>query len=368
MENTNGNSKKALAITVNKSDKVNLPVSISLFGFSIDSWSTSSQFMAMSSGVLACYLIYGYIQERMFLIKGFKQYGWYLTLVQFGYYTIFGAIEMQLKNPIARKRRIPLRIYAIIAFLTVATIGLSNTSLGYLNYPTQVIFKSCKLIPVMIGGILIQGKKYTLADLVAALLMCVGLILFTLADSKVSPTFDSFGVILISLALCADAAIGNVQEKAMKGYNGTNLEMVFYSFSIGFVYIFMALFITNQLGPAFRFCSHKALTIYGFAAILSFTGYIGVNMVLTLVRVFGALMAVTVTTFRKAITVVLSFLFFEKPFTIQYVWSGLIVLLGIALNIYKKNKSVIDDWINAKLRKTKLFKQKSVAEQVLLKV
>lgn len=37
-------------------------------------------------------------------------------------------------------------------------MGLSNTSLGYLNYPTQVIFKCCKLIPVMIGGVFIQGK------------------------------------------------------------------------------------------------------------------------------------------------------------------------------------------------------------------
>lgn len=46
----------------------------------------------------------------------------------------------------------------IIAFLTVGTMGLSNTSLGYLNYPTQVIFKCCKLIPVMIGGVFIQGQ------------------------------------------------------------------------------------------------------------------------------------------------------------------------------------------------------------------
>ena len=34
--------------------------------------------------------------------------------------------------------RIPLKIYVLLAFLTVSTIGLSNTSLGYLNYPTQV--------------------------------------------------------------------------------------------------------------------------------------------------------------------------------------------------------------------------------------
>jgi hypothetical protein len=34
--------------------------------------------------------------------------------------------------------RVPLKTYAFLAFLTVATMGLSNTSLGYLNYPTQV--------------------------------------------------------------------------------------------------------------------------------------------------------------------------------------------------------------------------------------
>jgi len=49
-------------------------------------------------------------------------------------------------------------MYGLLAFLSVATMGLSNTSVGYLNYPTQVIFKCCKLIPVMIGGILIQGR------------------------------------------------------------------------------------------------------------------------------------------------------------------------------------------------------------------
>ena len=53
--------------------------------------------------------------------------------------------------------RIPIRTYFFLAILTVATMGLSNASVPYLNYPTQVMFKSCKLIPVLIGGILIQG-------------------------------------------------------------------------------------------------------------------------------------------------------------------------------------------------------------------
>ena len=67
--------------------------------------------------------------------------------------------------------------------------GLSNASLGYLNYPTQVVFKCCKLIPVLIGGILIQRKAFRMLDLYAAILMCFGLTIFTLADSKVTCNF-----------------------------------------------------------------------------------------------------------------------------------------------------------------------------------
>lgn len=76
--------------------------------------------------------------------------------------------------------RIPMRCYFLLAALTLGTMGFSNSSLGYLNYPTQVIFKCCKLLPVMAGSILIQGKRYGPLDFCAAVLMCVGLTLFTL--------------------------------------------------------------------------------------------------------------------------------------------------------------------------------------------
>lgn len=73
-------------------------------------------------------------------------------------HTVFTSQKRILIQVITLLSRIPGKTYMIIAFLTVGTMGLSNTSLGYLNYPTQVIFKCCKLIPVMIGGMFIQGK------------------------------------------------------------------------------------------------------------------------------------------------------------------------------------------------------------------
>ncbi|XP_040403608.1 adenosine 3'-phospho 5'-phosphosulfate transporter 2 isoform X1 [Cygnus olor] len=310
-----------------------------VLGVNLSKFNKPTQFFICVSGVFMFYLIYGYLQELIFSVEGFKPFGWYLTLVQFGFYSIFGLIELQLIQD--KRRRIPGKTYMIIAFLTVGTMGLSNTSLGYLNYPTQVIFKCCKLIPVMVGGVFIQGKRYNIADVSAALCMSLGLIWFTLADSTVAPNFNLTGVILISLALCADAVIGNVQEKAMKLHNGSNSEMVLYSYSIGFVYILFGLTCTSGLSPAVTFCSKHPVQTYGYAFLFSLTGYFGISFVLALIKIFGALLAVTVTTGRKATTIMLSFLFFAKPFTFQYVWSGLLVVLGIFLNVYSKNMDKI---------------------------
>ncbi|KAI0207237.1 Adenosine 3'-phospho 5'-phosphosulfate transporter 2 [Lamellibrachia satsuma] len=314
------------------------PPPVMVLGVDLGGLPRSAQFLVCCCGVFFFYLIYGYIQELIFKLEGFKPFGWYLTLVQFAFYTLFGVVELNMKA--GTERKIPLTLYAFLALLTVATMGLSNSSLGYLNYPTQVIFKCCKLIPVLIGGIIIQGKKYGVTDVVACLCMSTGLIFFTLADNSVSPTFSTYGVILISLALCADAVIGNVQEKTMKQYTSSNSEMVVYSYSIGFVYILLGQILTGQLIPAFQFCTQYPMETYGYALVFSLTGYLGVNIVLTMVKTFGALITVTATTCRKGLTIIMSFIFFTKPFTIQYMWSGLIVLLGIYLNVASKNDAL----------------------------
>lgn len=137
--------------------------------------------------------------------------------------------------------------------------GLSNFALEHLNYPTQIIFKSCKLIPVLIGSILIQKKKHNAMDFIAAFAMCIGLIFFTLADSKVSPKFSSYGVFIISMALVFDAVIGNVQELAMKKHKAANSEIVVYSYGIGFVYLFVFMLLSGDFYSGFKFSWNVSL-------------------------------------------------------------------------------------------------------------
>lgn len=86
----------------------------------------------------------------------------------------------------------------------------------------------------------------------------------------------------------------------------------------------------------FFFLLQHPMETYGLGLLFSLSGYLGIQIVLSLVQCCGAFVAATVTTCRKAISILISFLFFYKPFTFQYVWSGLLVVLGIYLNIYSK--------------------------------
>lgn len=66
----------------------------------------------------------------------------------------------------------------------------------------------------MIMGAFIPGlrRKYPLHEYISALLLVLGLILFTLADAQTSPNFSIVGVVMITGALIMDAFLGNLQE------------------------------------------------------------------------------------------------------------------------------------------------------------
>jgi solute carrier family 35 (adenosine 3'-phospho 5'-phosphosulfate transporter), member B3 len=70
----------------------------------------------------------------------------------------------------------------------------------------------------MIMGAFIPGlrRKYPPHEYVSAVMLVVGLILFTLADAQTSPNFSVVGVAMVSGALVMDAFLGNLQEAIFK--------------------------------------------------------------------------------------------------------------------------------------------------------
>lgn len=56
---------------------------------------------------------------------------------------------------------------------------------------------------------------------------------------------------LISIALCADAIIGNLQEKLMKAFKSSEHEVILYSCSIGFIYILIGQLLFGDISGSF---------------------------------------------------------------------------------------------------------------------
>lgn len=79
----------------------------------------------------------------------------------------------------------------------------------------QVLGKSCKMVPVMAGGIILGGKRYTLVEYLQVLAITIGVCIFNLGGSKkkVGKKDSPLGLILIALSLLMDAFTGGLQDK-----------------------------------------------------------------------------------------------------------------------------------------------------------
>ena len=74
-----------------------------------------------------------------------------------------------------------LQQWRLAAMLAMAS---SNEALRYVSYPTQVLGKSCKMVPVMAGGIVLGGKRFSLVEYVQVALITVGVVVFNLGGAR----------------------------------------------------------------------------------------------------------------------------------------------------------------------------------------
>ena len=99
----------------------------------------------------------------------------------------------------------------------------SNEALRYVSYPTQVLGKSCKMVPVMAGGIILGGKSYSLIEYFQVALITVGVCLFNLLGKKKKGGNDSLlGLGLIFFSLIMDMVTGGLQDKVKKSTKELN--------------------------------------------------------------------------------------------------------------------------------------------------
>ena len=202
------------------------------------------------------------------------------------------------------------------------------TSLGkfaykYVNYATGTVLKSAKLIPVMVVSVAWLRRKYEPIDYVACFLLVAAACEFGLGEQENSDKTENpsenyaFGVALSLITIGIGAFQSNVTDRILRDYGATVGENMLWTNAVGAVFIF---FFVVLLEPhAFMFFWETPV-YFMLLTFRSVSFFVGAWLYTVIVKHFGAVAAVAVTTTRKLLTVIGSFVFFssDKPFTTTY--------------------------------------------------
>lgn len=311
---------------------------VTLFGFYFPNFggNTKLKTKVLIVSIIVVYLVFYLLQESLFKKKKCKS-GGFVSLIHFIMFFTFGLIDRKKVRPDCRKRRGPIKYHLYVGFFCIAGFSLSNYSMQLLNFPTWLLFKSARVLVTMLGGVFINGKRYGPYEYSGVFCIFLGLVVFSWGDWKVLPSFNLPGILLVVLALIMNSAQDNFQEKGMRKYNVTENEMVIYSYGTGALMLAPYLLISGELFQGIHFVMENPI---GFAQIIfsGFLAYVGVVLVLALLRQTSALVAVITTSCRKALSIILSFIVFSKPFSMNYVYGTVLVFSGVFLNFYGKRK------------------------------
>ncbi|KAH0785913.1 Adenosine 3'-phospho 5'-phosphosulfate transporter 2 [Histomonas meleagridis] len=213
---------------------------------------------------------------------------------------------------------------------------LANYSSSKLSYPTQVVFRSSKVIPVMIGGVIFLKKRYSWTKISAAVLLTVGLIGVSLSDKKVKNQYDFKGILASIISLCLDAFCSNFQEKALKEYKAPQREVISMVYLTGALYLAIIALFLGEFEKGFNQCKENPKVVVPML-MFSLLGAVGVEFVYLLMSVFGSVTTVMVTSLRKGFTVIISYLLFQnKKFTVNHGVSMGLIVIAMVLNFLDK--------------------------------
>lgn len=231
----------------------------------------------------------------------------------------------------------PSKYYATCALTYLLAMVCSNKALMWVNYPTQVIGKSCKPIPVMILGVLLGRKKYPLLKYLFVFLIVAGVALFMYKDNsrtkddKSNSALLGLGEILLIASLTCDGLTGAVQERMKVEHQTKSGHMMVAMNKWSILYLGVALMATGEMWQFLAFVQRHPGILWQMAS-LSVASALGQHFIFLCVTEFGPLPCSIITTTRKFFTVLGSVVFFGNALSGRQ-WVGTaLVFSGLFLD------------------------------------
>ncbi|CAG8518707.1 1272_t:CDS:1 [Funneliformis mosseae] len=302
------------------------------------------------TGIYACFLTWGVLQERVSTTSygesrsdRFK-YFVFLNMIQ----SFMASIVAFLYLLITRKSILDnVNSKLFIKLIQVAFFGTIGSPFGYeslkhIDYPTMILGKSCKLVPVMLMSKILNRKTFPPHQYVVVFLITVGVSSFMLlqpiSEKKKTMSSNSFyGILLLTTNLLIDGITNSKQDQIFEKFKITGQQMMFFMnlFCGLLMFIYLLSPINHELNNAIEFCM-KYPKVLEDILFFSLCGALGQCFIFFTLMNFGSLFLVTVNVTRKLFTILLSIFWFEHQLNVEQWFAVLLVFSGIGLEAYNK--------------------------------
>lgn len=292
-----------------------------------------------ASGVIGTLLVYGVVQERVMthtygsppVMFGDSVFLVFLNRV----FAVAFALIMVTFHGEPFSNKAPLWKYGAISFSNVYASTCQYEALKYVSFPVQMLGKSFKMMPVMVWGMIVAGKRYTSLDWGVALCVTGGVTECLLTGPIVSGDDkgnSSKGLALLALFLFLDGFTSTMQEKLFKQYTVTKYNQMLYV-NLGSVLLSsITLFTSGGMVRAIAFCQAYPAFMYD-ASIISTSALGGQWFIYSQIKEFGALVFAATMNVRQVVSIIVSYIQYGHSITMMQV----IGLCGIFGSLFYKS-------------------------------
>eukprot|EP00434_Breviolum_minutum_P040005 symbB.v1.2.035540.t1/scaffold4809.1/size34500/3 len=271
------------------------------------------------SGIVV--LLHGAVKCR----KGFA-FGLFYTFVQCFTFAVLALAKSLFTG--LQVNSSTLRGSVLAGLSMTVSHGAGILSYLYVNYTTAMIFKSAKVPSVVLVGRWInQSQTSASHELLWAICMMIGLLLFGVGDGLESARFTFFGLVCIAINLAGSTLTANLQQSVLQSRHSPVESMMLVQYAAASAVLFLYIASTAELFTAVSWYLNNP-SAFTYTMLDNLLTYIGLEAVMGITKEFDATRANVVCSGRKAITFVFSYWFFPKAFGPFHALGLLLTLLG----------------------------------------
>uniref|UniRef100_A0A7S0C1Q9 Sugar phosphate transporter domain-containing protein n=2 Tax=Proboscia inermis TaxID=420281 RepID=A0A7S0C1Q9_9STRA len=324
------------------------------FGIKFDSnpefYNTAIKFTMAFCGLQISYLTWGYMQElimtTVFLPTELCPDGKFPSPTFCVFSNRFLAVLVAMvavkmrHGSVFGNNTAPLLAFTPCAMSNTVSSWSQYASLKFVSFPVQTVFKSSKVIPVMIMGKVLSGTKYPLMQYFEAFLITVGVAVFSLASkaSDKESTTDTKGFLLLLLYITFDSFTSQWQNKVYSKYGKQNIDP--YQMMLGvncsaIVITSLTLIYSGELPKVYEFFQTNPAVLQ-YNIITAITSASGQLCIYYTIKEFGPIVFTIIMTTRQMLSITISSILFGHTMSPASLFGAAIVFGVIFFQIRKK--------------------------------